>query len=275
VVCLATSRLTRSLDAHRASAAGFLAGVLALLNPATIFVTGPWLLYILHRHSGAWQWRFTGLAMLVAALTIAPWVWRNYRQFHLLVPIRDNFGLELYLANNDLAGPSFITNEASHRLKHPGYSAEEADALRAMGEARYSRSRFSLAMDWIRRHPSRFLALTIARTRMFWLGESRDPAQHAWAIAWMTLASVAGLLLLARRREPAVFFMVSVSLVYPPLYYVVQTDPRYRVPILWLTLLGAGYLMSAVWNGVAHWTRSWNLGAPDVGRAADQGTGGA
>ena len=34
---------------------------------------------------------------------------------------------------------------------------------------------------------------------------------------------------------------VAVFVVYPPMYYVVISDPRYRYPILWMSLLGFGY----------------------------------
>jgi hypothetical protein len=80
---------------------------------------------------------------------------------------------------------------------------------------------------------------------MFWFSEPRDPAQHRWLIIGVTLLSFAGLLLLALRRERIALFFGASWLVYPFIYYFVQHDVRYRDPILWLTLLPAGYVLSS------------------------------
>jgi hypothetical protein len=250
--CLAAARLARGAGAWHGFACGLLAGLLALLNPATVFITGLWLLFLLWRNSETRPWKFITFAMVGGILTLAPWTWRNYREFHMLVPVRDDMGLELYVSNNDLAEASFSLNGASHLAKHPNGSLEEARAVRAMGEAQYSRDRGATALAWIRSHPERFLSLTATRVRMFWLSEAQDGPLHRWSIVWTTIASALGLLLLAIRREPIAIFIAAVLLVYPLLYYGIQFDPRYRVPILWLTLLGAGYLLSAIWDLVAH-----------------------
>jgi len=246
--CLAAARLARRAGAWHGLACGLLAGLLALLNPATVFITGLWLLFLLWRDSISRPWKFIAWAMLGGLLTLSPWTWRNYREFHMLVPVRDDMGLELYVSNNDLAQASFSLNGASHQLRHPNGSLDEARAVRAMGEAQYSRDRGARALAWIRSHPERFLRLTAARARMFWLSEAQDGPLHTWSIVWTTLASACALLIMAIRREPIALFIAAVMLVYPLLYYGVQFDPRYRVPILWLTLLGAGYLLSTVWD---------------------------
>ena len=49
---------------------------------------------------------------------------------------------------------------------------------------------------------------------------------------------------MAIRKIPALAFIASVMALYPIIYYVVQYIPRYRYPILWLSLLGAGYALS-------------------------------
>jgi len=42
-----------------------------------------------------------------------------------------------------------------------------------------------------------------------------------------------------------VFFAAALS-VYPMLYYVVQADMRYAEAILWILLLGSGYLITSI-----------------------------
>jgi hypothetical protein len=62
-------------------------------------------------------------------------------------------------------------------------------------------------------------------------------------IIWLATAlSIPGLIVMARRREPVILFVAAVLLIYPLAYYFVVTDVRYRYPVLWLSLLPAGYV---------------------------------
>jgi hypothetical protein len=45
------------------------------------------------------------------------------------------------------------------------------------------------------------------------------------------------------RRERATLFVLFVLLIYPLMYYIVVSDLRYRAPVLWLSLLPAGYFV--------------------------------
>ena len=66
-------------------------------------------------------------------------------------------------------------------------------------------------------------------------------------IIWLATAlSVPGLILMALRREPVTLFVAAVLLIYPLMYYVVVSDVRYRYPVLWLSLLQAGYLIARI-----------------------------
>ncbi|HXN45777.1 MAG TPA: hypothetical protein VN893_04000 [Bryobacteraceae bacterium] len=62
--------------------------------------------------------------------------------------------------------------------------------------------------------------------------------------------SSASFVLMAMREIPALAFIAAVMALYPLIYYVVQYIPRYRYPILWLSLLGAGYALSE-WTAAA------------------------
>jgi len=39
-------------------------------------------------------------------------------------------------------------------------------------------------------------------------------------------------------------FVLFVLFIYPLMYYVVVSDVRYRLPVLWLSLLPAGYFLT-------------------------------
>lgn len=241
--CLFTAWLTaRGGSAILAGAlAGFAAAALILTNVAASVVALCWMLYLAARMKPPRQAaRFVGVFALAMALGCAPWAIRNYRVFHQVVLLRDSLGMELYVSNNDCAEFSQDANMASgcHARTHPTRSLDEARLLARMGEVRYNQYRLATAMDWIHAHPRRFAALTGRRIAAFWL-----PADSLPIVA-ITCLSLAGFVLMAIRKIPALAFIASVVALYPLIYYVVQYIPRYRYPIMWLSLLGAGYALS-------------------------------
>ncbi|HXN45775.1 MAG TPA: hypothetical protein VN893_03990, partial [Bryobacteraceae bacterium] len=224
--------------------AGLAAAALVLTNVAAVVVALCWTLYLAARMKRAVP--FLGVFALAMALGCAPWAIRNYRVFHQVVLVRDSLGMELYVSNNDCAGFSQDASIANgcHARTHPTRSLAEAELLVRLGEVRYNQYRLATATDWIRTHPRRFAALAWRRFVSFWL-----PADSLPIVA-ITCLSLGGFLLMAIRKIPALAFIAAVMALYPLIYYVVQTIPRYRYPILWLSLLGAGYALSE-WTAAA------------------------
>jgi hypothetical protein len=253
--CLAADRLVVRGSVGAALAAGIAIGLLALLNPASISVAVLWLAYLLWQYRPAHLQRFVWCAVLAAAVTLAPWTWRNYREFHKFIFVRGNLGLELYIANNDCAQASFALNDVNgcYPRMHPGSSDSESRDYQALGEAEYNRRRAASALAWIRTHPARFTVLTAQRIRMYWFPDGDISAPYARAIAFITLSGMLGMFLLARRRQPIALFLIAASLVYPVLYYLVQSDPRYRTPFLWIPLLAGGYFLRTLSVGALPW----------------------
>ncbi len=245
--CLTTDRRLPRGGSGGALFTGVFAGVLALLNPACLIVCGLWVGYLAWRDRMAFASRTIALITLAFVATLAPWTLRNYREFHRLFFVRDNLGLELYISNNDVALPDIVHNfPTGMRMYHPGDSPAEIDAIRDMGEAAYMQSRLAIALGWIREHPRRFLALTVERAVLFWFpdAEGYTPV-HGYSVGFLSAAAFAGLALMLRRRMPVAAFLGAVLALFPLLYYLVQVDTRYRTPILWLSLLSAGYLIAA------------------------------
>ena len=240
--CLFTAWLTARRGAILAGAlAGLAAAALILTNVAASVVALCWTLYLAARMKPMRRAAvFCAAFALAAALGCAPWAIRNYRVFHQVVLVRDSLGMELYVSNNDCAGFSQDANIASgcHARTHPTRSPDEARLLVRMGEVPYNQYRLATAMDWIRTHPRRFAALTGRRILAFWLPADSLP------IAAITCLSLVGFVLMALRKIPALAFIAAVMALYPLIYYVVQYIPRYRYPILWLSLVGAGYALS-------------------------------
>jgi len=225
-------------------AAGLPGAALLLMNPAGLPVLIGWVLLITAKKYRALK--PVGLFAAVFAFTLAagclPWVVRDYRCFHRLVFIRDDLGIALHASNNDCAQPSLEANLISgcSAQVHPIHNRSEAESIVRMGEVDYNRWRLATARDWVAAHRRRFLELTRRRIADFWL------PPHDWAIRAITVLSLLGLLGMARGAPAPSLFFAAVLAVYPLLYYVVESNVRYRYPILWISLLSAGYLLSAL-----------------------------
>jgi 4-amino-4-deoxy-L-arabinose transferase-like glycosyltransferase len=216
------------------AAFGILWGLIALCNPALIIflpASGVWLL--LADNARPVTRRFVGaaLASLLFFACITPWIIRNYLAFHHFVPLRGNFGAELYLGN----GP-----EATGLLmeyNHPNQSPEQLELYRRMGEIAYSKMRGDAAKAIIRHDPGKFIRNTFKRVYFFWFGVPH-PADDAWYVEIgrqfnFNVISVAGLLGLAlalRQRAPASVLFLWIFLLLPLTYYLVTVHARFRHP---------------------------------------------
>jgi hypothetical protein len=167
----------------------------------------------------------------IAVIVIVPWAARNWLVLRAPIFLRDNFGLELFLSNNDLAGTREEDAEAARYERwHPGSNAAVASEIARVGEPEYFRRLQSEAFGWIRSHPARFLQLTAARIWTWWAS--------SWLVALISLLAFAGLW--NNRRTTAGKAALAGLLIFPAPYYVIQFNPRYTYPVLWLAALMAG-----------------------------------
>ena len=176
-------------------------------------------------------WKYTRTSAAVAVVVVAPWIVRNWITFHQPVFLRDGFGLELLVSNNDRAEPGHAAETESFLMLHPSQNAAIAADLRIAGEPQYFSRLQSDAMEWIRTHPKHFLQLTAARIALWWTS--------SWLIAAVNLLGLVGVWL--SRANPFGRAAAAVLALYPVPYYVLQFDSRYAWPVLWLGALMAGY----------------------------------
>ncbi len=247
--CLATARLLRSQHPYwiRGAVCGALCGLLLLLNPAQLMLCGAWMAYLWFRDRiSLRQGTILALSFLAAAAVIlTPWTIRNEREFGALFLVRDNFGLELYSSNADCADARDYINglNGCHERMQANLNVREAELVRAMGEVHYNRSRLAIAKQWIHDHPARFAGLALRRCKEFWFPSPGEAGPYAYSVWVVTALSIAGLILMACRRNPAVLVILAILALYPAVYYLVQSAPRFRFPILWVSLLPAGLAM--------------------------------
>ena len=225
-------------------------GLLALSNPALVIflpVCGLWMLRVpAFPLPLALRARGAALAALLCLLCIAPWIARNWLAFHQFVPLRGNFGAELYLGNGP--GATGLLME----YNHPGQSNPQLRLYTQMGELRYARYRGDLAKAAIRRDPGLFLRNTLKRVFFFW-GSVPHPSDDAWYVEAgrnfnFVLISVAGLLglsLALRKRIPAAGLFAWAFVLLPLTYYFVTVHARFRHPLEPLIAIFGAYLFQS------------------------------
>lgn len=248
VFCLCTA--SQRPEARKGFSVGLLGGIIAgllfLLNPSSLLITLPWAFYLVIRR--AMPLKEAALLMVILVVTIFGWMARNHRQLGAFV-VRTNLGPTLYASNNDCAKSSMFVNELNncYQTHSPNTSLSEAQLLQKLGEVKYDHQRTANAEGWIKEHPKRFFSLTAQRFREFWFPPFQTPPytpRYTSYTIWVATAlSIPGLILMGRRGVPVTIFPLMVLIVYPPIYYVVVSDVRYRYPVLWLSLLPAGYFV--------------------------------
>ena len=228
--------------------AGAFCGLVLLLNPAMVTICVLWLGFVAFSTPSPVRSRATlALAFVAAAgMLCLPWTLRNRRELGTYFFVRDNLGLELYAETGDCVESDPIR---CHNLRHPNQSVSEALVMREIGEVPYNRSRLQLAFQWIDSHPSEFARATCRRIGQFWFPRPGASPVYEYSQWFLTVLSVAGLVLLFRDRNRAFLFVAASLAIYPLLYYLVQSSIRYRMPVLWLSLLPTGLAMQrmAAW----------------------------
>jgi len=188
-----------------------------------------------HNRGASWL-RLAAVSLAVFGAGVSPWLIRNQIAFHHEVLFRSNFGLELWLGNNPDVPDSWTW------WLHPNENDVERQRFRSMGEVAYMEEKRRLGFQFIESHPSDFARFFYHRFMHTWTG-SADPIRDIWSHAPLrvkvivshsylfTLLALAGLVL-ARRADPLKSFpLIFLMAVFPVVYYVTHTTPRYRHPI--------------------------------------------
>ncbi|MGH9587146.1 MAG: ArnT family glycosyltransferase [Acidobacteriaceae bacterium] len=167
---------------------------------------------------------------LVFIAVVSPWMVRNYRVFHAIVPFRSNFGAELHEGNNPesmgLPWGKTVNGEA------------EVRRYERLGEPRYAKQQGALAAAWISGHPSRFLELSLKRFYFFWSTVPHPTTKHEFLIfvrdinyCVPNILAILGLALALRRRKAAAWLFLWAFLLLPLTYYFVTVGARFRHPL--------------------------------------------
>jgi hypothetical protein len=194
------------------------------------------------------------LAGLVFAACLAPWTWRNWQVFHAFVPIRSNFGAELWVHNGpeDNGFPRGIVV----------FSQTELRSYAGIGEIAYVRERGEWAKEYIRSHPGRFLRLTLERVDWFWMNLPHPLEDHPFTEAvreatfgFLSVTGWLGLILAIRRGIPGAWLFAAAFVLIPVTYYFVTVGARFRHPLEPLLVMLSVYLFASAKRSFAVFAR--------------------
>ena len=226
---------------------GILWGAIALSNPALVLflpLAGIWVLTGQRRALPSSLASACVSAILFLAV-LSPWTLRNAHVFRHFVPLRANFGAELYLGNGP--GATGLLMEYDHPEKDP----QQLQLYKQMGEYEYAQMRGAMAKRTIRADPGLFVRNTLKRFYFFWFGV--PSASPNWAerlfrglnFGFLSTAGVLGLLLALRRRIYGAWLFCFAFLSLPAMYYFVTVHARFRHPLEPLIAMLGVYLFQS------------------------------
>ncbi len=228
---------------------GLFWGLIALSNPSLLLflpVCGVWMLFGAQRKPVAFGKAV--LAGIVFVACLAPWAWRNWNVFHTFIPVKGNFGAELYLGNApESIGMPWGTSVTSEN---------DLNEYAGLGEVQYVRQRGAMAKAYIAAHPRRFAELSLKRFYFFWAGVPHPLDRAPWIEYFRELnyclfsaTGLLGLALALKRRIPAAGLFAWAFLLLPLTYYFITVQARFRHPLEPLIAILTVYLFqSAEWR---------------------------
>jgi hypothetical protein len=237
LVFLAALRLESSSRVSDWVLFGALSGFGALTDPVVLSVApflGAWMWY--RRYQQKARWFAPGIAAVLAVVIVtAPWMVRNYRIFHKIVPFRSCLGLEVYFGNNQ---DSWHWGPPGY---HPSDNEEEWKEYQQLGEIAYVSKKLDQGLDFIDHHRGLYAWMTARRVVYLWTGywsfghrylqeEPMDPPNIVFCTL-LTVLTLAGLSRAWRDSWVVAMPYLIAFFFFPIVYYLTHPEDYYRRPI--------------------------------------------
>ena len=238
----------RPMDSWPRSALwGVCGGLIALINPIVGFIWGVLILVLGFRRR---RWAQAALAIVLAAVVLAPWTLRNYLVLGRLMPVKSNFAYEMY--QSLCLQPGGLLKNGIY-ASHPGNAASaEGRAYRALGEGPYMQRKsadvwqavWAEPLDFLDGVAARFLAATVWHVPFNQANQVfrvwPEPHQPTWALWARYLAQplpfLAVLFLIwTGMRQPLSWpqwAVIGIYLLYLWPYVVASFYERYAIPLV-------------------------------------------
>lgn len=233
------------------AAFGLIGGISAMNDPIVVSVLpllGLWMWLRKWQRGG--RWLLSGAAAALAFMVVvSPWLVRNYRTFHKVIPFRGNFGLELYTGNTG------DTSQWNAGYLHPTHNDREWQEYVRLGEVRYMQRKQDQAMEFISHHKGLFVWVTFRRAIYMWtnywsfrpayLKEEPFDIPAAFLCTTLTVLSLWGLWIGWRNLGSAVIPYAIALFFFPVVYYVTHPEDYFRRPMDPLFVILAVYALTA------------------------------
>jgi len=225
----------------------------ALVNAAVLSLLPFFFAWLLWQRRDSFSLARPFAALVLFLFLLLPWTIRNHHALGKWIPLRSNFGVELWLGNNPGAG------DPNSFALHPLWNASEAAEFQRVGEINYTAAKQHAALVYIRAHPGETARAIAARVWSNWFAVTdRVNAQWSTAPAYVKalflanffMISFAALGLIVVSREigaEALPYWIAV-LIFPLPYYLTHTLVRYRFPIEPIVTILAAYGLLQLWS---------------------------
>lgn len=213
---------------------GLLVGLMVVTETVGVIVAGCaviWLFFFSQAPR-----RYLALTVVIMGAMLLPWAVRNTIVFSQPMFLRSNFGLEFYesINYNDLES---IEPEKAIATRNP----DEMQAYLDLGELAYMDGKQQGALRWVAENPTQWLGIAMRRYWAFWTGSAFvvgeywfvgrvGPLKHL-LFALPGLLGLAGAFLLVRQRKPEGWLLGAIFLLFPVVYTMALSYPRFRLPI--------------------------------------------
>lgn len=230
----------------RAAVWGLVGGLCTLITPILGFAWGILSIGIAVRER-AW-WRLL-IVMLAMALTLTPWVIRNWLVFGRFIPIKSNLGYELY--QSQFLQPDGLLHRSTFQ-QHP-YNATTAEGREysARGEMAFVDRKCEQFMEAVSADPAEFLKRVGDRflgATLWYVPFDAKEAEWPW-ILWPNrlvhpLPFIALLVILVTARRSAggglhgaKWLAIGIYVLYLGPYIVISYYERYAMPLIGVKVL--------------------------------------
>ena len=230
--------------------AGFFTGMAVLSKSLYQTFIPVWLLWYLYHDKRKVSRRltFAALFLVLSVSVVSPWIIRNWLIQGQYVGIVLGGGRSLWYGNNPDATGTAVTEEGENFIST--LNPETIDKLRRMDEVERDEWFKRKAISYIRKHPLRFLSMSIPKLKSLWwfneLVPSSFGAARKTAYLFIIVPAFFGILIsLPRWRTFFMFYLIfgGMSFVYA-IYY---GEARFRYVIEPLLIIFSALAISRAW----------------------------
>lgn len=215
---------------------GFLFALTALMEPIILSFLPfciIWLIFIKLRSNTLNLIKIVSIIILTTFLFISPWTYRNYKIFNKFILIKSQFGLALYIGNNQHATGTARRSKSMDDLP-VSIPSSIYNKMINLNDVERDEIFLREAIEFIKNNPTHTIKLMIQKIYYFWWRDPTHPLTNhfLYKIPWLILLSLffLGLIISLNnwKRNLLIYFLFA-SFTF--VYSITIVVPRYRIPL--------------------------------------------